>query len=474
LETIKKIKYLSQPIITLVSGVLILAFSFILLRLWFSVFLVFMSEFPVNGIGMDLSKYCNMQIEFSNYFSGWRNSGDIPLLIIFHGSTFLFIFRSREKEQLSMLPLEFGVLNILFLALGTALFICGLIVGLFVSTGIGLVSGSDGFLLLGCKTTAGFWPGLIASILTTAGLFVSQANGWLGRLLIRLFPQYLKYFPLDKAENKEETRHAQVITGGGMFLLLASILLLYTWLNLFFVNATSRGGSICWGTSCEQAAWQDGLSRSLGHSFSYSSVPYMPFLLIFHITLIIFMIRYRKMNSRSFLALEFGMLNILWMLAGMAVFTLTYTGYKAATPAPQYPITIPLITPDENPAYGSDTTAAEIPYLVLTAPPAPPSGACVIADETGWSVFDPADRRCLIASQIPSWVYGKQLAWSGLLASILLVTGLSISQATGWLNRWIRRWPDMLRYVILITAIGLAFVALLTEYQIFGFNLVVW
>ena len=186
-------KYFSHPIFAPISGTLILFFSFLPLQLWLYIFMVTMSEFPINGIGMDLSNYCRLQINLSDYFSGLPQKSFLPLLIIFHGSAFLFVFRSRKKDQLPMLPLEFGVLNFLFLPLGTTLFIFGLCVEIIVSVVTGSSPGSDNNFLFTCKTTGGFWPGLIATILATAGLFYSQATGWLGRLIIRLSPQMRKY-----------------------------------------------------------------------------------------------------------------------------------------------------------------------------------------------------------------------------------------------------------------------------------------
>jgi hypothetical protein len=273
-----------------------------------------------------------------------------------------------------------------------------------------------------------------------------------------------------------ETRKGVLYTfilGSGALLLL-SLVLLYTWLSLFFTTATSRGGSICWGTGCDEAAWQAALARRLGRSFGGSGPTLKPFLVVFHISLIIFIIRSGQRETRAFLPLEFGMLNMLWMLAGTAAFVLVYFGYRAATPSPQYPIIVPLATaegaPESTPSAGTETTP-DGPYLLITGPAPPPSDGCVIADETGWSVFDPDDRRCTIGTKMPYWVYGKKLAWSGLLASILVALGLSISLATGWLNRLIRRWSKTTQLGIAFTTFGLAVVCALAEFHVFGSHL---
>ncbi|MCE5207557.1 MAG: hypothetical protein LLG42_04515 [Chloroflexi bacterium] len=142
---------------------------------------------------MDLSDYCQLQINFSNYFSTWTQRSFLPLLVIFHGSAFIFLFRARKEEAiLPGLPLEFGILNLLFPVSGTMVFIFGLIVEIISAFVINGLPGSDNILFSACKTTRGFYPGLIATILSTAGLFYSQATGWLGRVITRLSPQKLK------------------------------------------------------------------------------------------------------------------------------------------------------------------------------------------------------------------------------------------------------------------------------------------
>ena len=142
---------------------------------------------------MNLNHFCRLQLDLSHYFSAFTKNGFVPLLIIFIGSSIFFIFRSRNKDLLRQLPLEFGILNFLFLPVGTILFFAGLIVE---STILALTGGSlssESVFIFNCITTRGFWPGLIAIILASAGLFLSQATGWLGRLTIRLSSQMLKY-----------------------------------------------------------------------------------------------------------------------------------------------------------------------------------------------------------------------------------------------------------------------------------------
>ena len=277
----------------------------------------------------------------------------------------------------------------------------------------------------------------------------------------------------DGSETRNGVVSGRLILGAGALLLILSLILLHTWLTLFFTIATSRGGNVCWGTGCDEAEWQAALSHRLGRSFEDSGATIKPFLFIFHISLIIFIVRSGQGQARAFLPLEFGILNILWMLAGTAAFMLIYFSYRAATPSPQYPIIVPLApvegAPESTPGVGAETMT-DGPYLVITGPAVPPSYGCVVADETGWSVFDPDDRRCIVGKRMPYWVYGKQLAWSGLLASILMALGLSISQATGWLNRLIRRWSKRTQYGILFAASGLAVVCLLAEFHVFGFD----
>jgi len=183
---VEKKGYFSSQKLIIASAVLLLVFSFFLVYLWLNFFLITMSEFPINGIGMDWGKYCQLQINLSNYFSGWSQRSSLPFLILFHFSVFLFLFRSREKALLPSLPLEFAILNFLFLILGTTIFIFGIILEIIISLGMGISSGSESILLLSCKTTRGFYPGLAAAILAAAGLFVSQATGWLRRLIARV------------------------------------------------------------------------------------------------------------------------------------------------------------------------------------------------------------------------------------------------------------------------------------------------
>ena len=72
----------------------------------------------------------------------------------------------------------------------------------------------------------------------------------------------------------------------------------------------------------DEAEWQAALSLRRGRSFEDPGATIKPFLFIFHISLIIFIVRSGQGEARAFLPLEFGILNILWMLAGTAAFRL--------------------------------------------------------------------------------------------------------------------------------------------------------
>lgn len=277
----------------------------------------------------------------------------------------------------------------------------------------------------------------------------------------------------ETCETKKQNNFNNFFLAGGVLLLLLSFALLYSWLTLFFTTAISPAGGACWGTGCVEAEWQDELSRSLGFYFHSSNTSIKPFLIVFHISLLIFIIRSGRGKNRT-LPFEFTLLNIFWMVASTIVFMLIYFCFKAAVPQTQYPIIVPLATAVSEtkgiPNPNSDDVVGN-PYLVITGPAAPPSYGCVIADKTGWSVFDPKDKRCIIGSKMPNWVYGKPLAWAGLLASIMLVLGLSLSQATGWLNRLILRWPKKDQIGIMLLAIGITVAGILVEFHIFGFDL---
>src|SRR5574340_633524 len=156
------------------TGALVLAGSFILVYFWLQGFLMLAVELPANGIGMP--NPCIWQYSLSNDLI-WSGNTAIPFLVFVLLSMLMFMLRLARRKTNSNLPLEFGLLNLLFTAGGTGLFILlSLIYGLiFQIPGFG----NWNLRLFGCEPTDAFLPGMAALGIMTAVLITFQATGWL-------------------------------------------------------------------------------------------------------------------------------------------------------------------------------------------------------------------------------------------------------------------------------------------------------
>lgn len=159
---------------TYLTGALVLAGSLALVYFWLQAFLMIAVELPANGIGAP--NPCVWQYSLSTDLI-WRGNSAIPFLVFLLFSSVTFLLRLAQKKPNFNLPLEFGLLNLLFTAGGTGLFILlSLIYGLiFQIPGFGYWN----LRLFGCEPTDGFLPGMAALGIMTVMLFTFQATGWL-------------------------------------------------------------------------------------------------------------------------------------------------------------------------------------------------------------------------------------------------------------------------------------------------------
>jgi hypothetical protein len=243
--------------------------------------------------------------------------------------------------------------------------------------------------------------------------------------------------------------------GAGTVVLLLMLFLLHTWLVLFFTYAVQlpeAGVYACWGTGCERTAWQVDVSRYFAFQ-PWARVT--PFLYVFHITLFISLFRIKRKAARTFLPLEIGLLILIWILAGTAVFGLVNVGYgvyqanAGAQPAEPIPL--------EGGAF------------LLPGKPAPVTGGFVIEDAYGFVELNPADDLVGIYQRIPWNVNSRMRAWAGGIASAVMVLGLLLSIATGWLNRLIRRVPLTGQTSLLFLALLATCLCIFAEISLFGF-----
>jgi len=102
------------------AGMLVLAGSLALVYLWLQGFLIFTVELPANGIGILNS--CIWQYSLSTDLI-WRGNPAVSFVIILLLSFSMFFLRLARNKPNANLQLEFGILNLLFMAGGTALFV---------------------------------------------------------------------------------------------------------------------------------------------------------------------------------------------------------------------------------------------------------------------------------------------------------------------------------------------------------------
>ena len=437
-------KLLSHPKSTLLIGSLVLFISLALLDFWLKVFFLFAIEIPVNGIGM--SNLCSWQYSLSNDFV-WSGDSSTPFLVLFHLLAFLFVFRLWRKKQLSTLPLEFGTSIIFFMIVGTGVFIFTALLDLLAQ----IVPGHTWMnALLGCEPTLLVLPGIITTLLMTIGLAYSLATGWLVR---KTMPSAMATEFNSEATISEAVANRNIISGG-IFLLLLTLVLLHSWLVLFFTYAIQlpeSGMWACWGTGCERAVWQSDLSQYFAFS---PGARIKPFLLVFHLALMIAFFRLRHKEGRAYLPFEIGTLGVLWLLLGTLVFTGTIAIYKIVNP------------PDRTFA---PTSASEGEVTVFM--PALPQHEFVAKDDTGFITMGPEDDLRFIYSKIPWEVNGELRAWSGLIASTIMALGLLISMISGWLNWLIRRLSSRFQTNLLLSMLLISGIVIFLEIYIFGFYL---
>ncbi|MCJ7431871.1 MAG: hypothetical protein MUO77_00120 [Anaerolineales bacterium] len=435
-------KFSSHSKSMLIIGSLVLLISLALLHFWLQVFFLFAIEIPVNGIGM--SNLCSWQYSLSNDFVWREGSTYIPLLVLFHMMAFLFIFRLRGKKQPSILLLEFGVLNILFVVVGTGVFILIALLNIVVL----IIPGNAAWMitLLGCEPTDLVLPGIITTSLMTIGLVYSQATGWLS-----LAPATKLN---DEVVIKKDMANRGFIISGGILLLLLTLVLLHSWFVLFFTYAIQLPESgiwACWGTGCERAVWQPALSQYFAFS---PGARIKPFLFVLHIALIISFFRFRHKEGRVFLPFEIGILAILFMLIGTIVFAGAIAGYKMAN-SPNHTI--------------APVSVGEVGIIVSM--PALPQHDFVAKDDTGFIDMPPEDDLHYIYSKIPWEVNGRLRAWSGVVASTIVALGLLLSMISGWLNRLIRRLSPRFQINLLLLMVLISGIGVFVELYIFGFYL---
>lgn len=156
------------------NGVLVLVGSLVLVYFWLQGFLIFTVELPANGIGV--LNPCIWQYSLSTDLI-WSGNTAIPFLVFLLLSALMFMLRLARRTPNVNLPLEFGILNLLFTTGGTGLFILlFLIYGLiFLIPGLGTWN----LRLFGCEPTDTFLPGMAALGIMSVTLFVFQATGWL-------------------------------------------------------------------------------------------------------------------------------------------------------------------------------------------------------------------------------------------------------------------------------------------------------
>lgn len=441
-----KNEVISNPKSMRFAGALFLLGSLILVYFWLQGFSSIAIEIPANGIGM--SNLCDWQVSLSNNLVLSSNT-NTPFLIFLHLSALLFLFRGSRKKLNFTLPLEFGILNILYVVVGTGIFFLLILLTILIYQ----IPGSDtwNMRLFGCEPTSTVLPGLFTITLVTAGLVISQATGWLQP---RLAPKNPAVHQDEAPATRQTLTGKRLILWGGIILFLLTIALLSSWLVLFFTYAIqlpSSGIWSCWGTGCETTVWQSDLSRYFAFS---STARIKPFLLVIHAALIITLFRYRRKEDRVLLPLEFGTLAMLFMLLGTLVFAGTILVQKAAVPlqAPQ-----PISRGEGGPLTG---------FM-----PVPPQGGFTVNDGTGFITMDADDELVLIFSRIPWEINGKVRAWAGVIASTFLTLGLLLSLATGWLNRILRRMTARRQSIFLSLILGITGSVFILEIFTFGFHL---
>lgn len=156
------------------TGALVLAGSLALVYFWLQGFLTFTVELPANGIGV--ANLCIWQYSLSTDLI-WSGNTATPFLVFLLISAVIFLLRLARKKPNVNLALEFGLLNLLFVAGGTGLFFLFFLI-------YGLIFLIPGFRtwnlqLFGCEPTDAFLPGMAALGIMTAVLFTFQATGWL-------------------------------------------------------------------------------------------------------------------------------------------------------------------------------------------------------------------------------------------------------------------------------------------------------
>lgn len=159
---------------TRLMGALVLAGSLALVYFWLQGFLTFTIELPANGIGVP--NLCIWQYTLSTDLI-WSGNTAIPFLAFLLLSALNFLLRLARKRPNTNLPLEFGLLNLLFAVGGTGLFMFFFL----IYTIILLIPGAETLSLhvFGCKPTDAFLPGMAALGISTVMLFAFQGTGWL-------------------------------------------------------------------------------------------------------------------------------------------------------------------------------------------------------------------------------------------------------------------------------------------------------
>lgn len=429
------------------TGLLVLVGSLILVYIWLQGFILFTVEIPANGIGM--SNLCSWQVSLSNDLV-WSGNTAVPFLIVLHLSGLMFLLRMSRKKPNANLPMEFGVLNLLFVAGGTALFILSTLLTVLLY----LLPGSQTWNMrfFGCEPAGAFLPGMFTITIVTAALLISQATGWLER---KFSPKVLAGGEgIEKAAGAERTNERFII-GGGILLSILTLALLLSWFTLFFVYAVrmpAGGMWSCWGSGCEAASWQGELSQSFAFS---PTARFKPFLLVFHLALIVLFFRFRRKEERVYLPFEFGTLILLFTLLGALVFTGSIAVQKAISP----------------PAVYLQPVSGETDGALIGLMPLPPQGGFTARDETGFITMSSDDGLAEIYSRIPWEINGKVRAWAGVIAAFFLTLGLMISLGTGWLNKIIRQHSGRTRRILLSWMLFAASIILSLEIYLFGFRL---
>jgi hypothetical protein len=210
------------------GSILLLLLILILLHTWFVLFFAYAIQLPESGMWACWGTGCEKtawQSDVSQYFAFTPNARLKLFSLVFHIGLIIFFFRYRQNDDRVWLPLEIGVLGILFMMIGTLVFAGTIAIykmvnypdhrvapiavsesggTLFVpalSPSDFVVKDNTGFITMNPKDDLQYiyykipweingklraWAGVIASTIVVIGLFLSLISGWLNKLIRNL------------------------------------------------------------------------------------------------------------------------------------------------------------------------------------------------------------------------------------------------------------------------------------------------